>query len=149
MQSDSSYIAGRIRSLRVAKDIKQAELDERAGLPKSSISKIEVGKREATASELVRIAQALGVTLDIMVTGKDAFVYQEEIKVIEALRAIPFEDYRRILGTLEAQVYFAAKDAKAPLKDHLLELVSQLTHLSQSDRRPRSNFAERKRVRTE
>lgn len=127
--------------------MKQAELDERAELPRSSISKIENEKREATASELARIAQALGVTLDVLVAGKSAFVYQEEIKVIEALREIPFEDYKRILGTLEAQVYFAAKDARPPLKEHLLELVSELTHLSQADRRPRSDFAERKRVR--
>lgn len=127
--------------------MKQAELDERAELPRSSMSKIENEKREATASELARIAQALGVTLDVLVTGKSAFVYQEEIKVIEALRVIPFEDYKRILGTLEAQVYFAAKDARPPLKEHLLELVSELTHLSQADMRPRSDFAERKRVR--
>jgi hypothetical protein len=69
--------------------------------------------------------------------------------MIEALREISFDDYRRILGTLEAQVYFAAKDAKAPLKENLLELVSQLTHLSQSDIRPHSNIAERKRFRTD
>lgn len=146
MQNSPSYIASRIRSLRIAKTMKQAELDERAGLPRSSISKIETLKREATASEIVRIAQSLGVTLDVLVTGQDAFVYQEEIKVIEALREIPFEDYKRILGTLEASVYFAAKDAKTPLKEHLQELVLALTNLSQSDKRPRSKIAEKKRV---
>lgn len=149
MQNEPSYIAHRIRSLRISRGLKQAELDERADLPMSATTKIERGLREATASELVRVAQALGVTLDILVTGKDAFVYQEEIKVIEALREIPFEDYRRILGTLEAQVYFAAKDAKSPRREHLVQLVSHLTQLSQSDRRPRSDFAERKRIRTE
>lgn len=149
MQSNPAYIASRIRSLRIAKEMKQAELDERAELPRSSISKIETSKREATASELVRIAQALGVTLDILVAGQDAFVYVEEIKVIEALREIPFDDYKRILGTIEAQVYFTAKDAKAPLKQHLDALVAALTHLSQSDRRPRSRIAETKRVRTD
>lgn len=126
--------------------MKQAELDERASLPMTATTKIERGLREATASELIRIAQALGMTLDTLVTGRSAFVYQEEIRVIEALRVIPFEDYKRILGTLEAQVYFAAKDAKPPLKEHLEELVSELTQLSQADRRPRADFAERKRV---
>lgn len=148
MQGSPTHIANRIRSLRVAKEMKQSDLDKRADLPITSISKIETSKREATASEIVRIAQALGVTLDVLVTGEDAFVYQEEIKVIEALREIPFDDYKRILGTLEAQVYFAAKDAKAPLKEHLEELVAALTHLSQSDRRPRSRIAEKKRVKS-
>lgn len=146
MQSDSTYIANRIREVRISRDMKQAELDERAELTKGATTKIERNLREATANELVRIARALGMTLDTLVMGKSAFVYQEEIRVIEALRVIPFEDYKRILGTLEAQVYFAAKDAKAPLKEHLLELVSELTQLSQADRRPRPDFAERKRV---
>lgn len=149
MQSDPSFIANRIRSLRLARDMKQSELDERASLPVSSTSKIEKERREASASELVRIAQALGVTLDVLVTGKDAFVYQEEIKVIEALREIPFEDYRRILGTIEAQVYFASKDAPEELREHLLEMVSELTRLSQSDRRPRSNIKNKKRIRND
>jgi hypothetical protein len=84
----------------------------------------------------------------MLVTGRSEFVYQEEIRVIEALREIPFEDYKQILRTLEARVYFMAKDAQSPLKEHLRELVSELTHLSQTDRRPRSDFAERKRVKT-
>lgn len=146
MQNDPSFISERIRSLRIAKSIKQAELDEKAELPRSSISKIETLKREATASELVRIAQALGVTLDMLVTDGDAFVYREEIKVIEALREIPFDDYKRILHTLEAQVYFSSKDAIEPRRGYLDELVGSLTQLSQSDRRPRSNFTDKKRV---
>jgi transcriptional regulator with XRE-family HTH domain len=146
MQSDPKFIADRIRSLRIARNVKQAELDEKTELPRSSISKIENGKREATASELVRIAQALGVTLDMLVTDSDSFVYQEEMKVIEALREIPFDDYRRILHTLEAQVYFAAKDTTPGRKEYLEGLVGSLTQLSQGDRRPRSHFAENKRV---
>lgn len=146
MQSDPKFIADRIRSLRIAKNMKQADLDEKTELPRSSISKIENGKREATASELVRIAQALGVTLDMLVTDSDSFVYQEEMKVIEALREIPFDDYRRILHTLEAQVYFAAKDTSPHRKEFLEDLVGSLTQLSQGDRRPRSHFAENKRV---
>ena len=146
MQSDPKFIADRIRSLRIARNVKQAELDKKTELPRSSISKIENGKREATASELVRIAQALGVTLDMLVTDSDSFVYQEEMKVIEALREIPFDDYRRILHTLEAQVYFAAKDTTPGRKEYLEGLVGSLTQLSQGDRRPRSHFAENKRV---
>mgnify|MGYP001572462909 FL=1 len=147
MQNDQTYLANRIRSIRISRGLKQSELDERAELPMTATTKIERGLREATASELVRIAQALGMTLDMLVMGKSEFVYKEEIKIIEALREVPFDAYKRILETIEAQVYFAAKDARTPLKEHLLELVSELTRLSQSDRRPRSDFADRKRIR--
>ena len=147
MQNQMNNISEKIRDLRKAKSIKQSELDIAAKLPRSSISKIELGKREATASELVRIAQSLGVTLDTLVSRDNAFVYLEEIKVIEALREIPFEDYQRILRTLEAQVYFVAKDAETSLKQHLQDLVTSLTSLSQSDRRPRSHVSNIKRIR--
>lgn len=146
MQSDAKFISERIRTLRVAKRVKQSELDEQAGLPRTSISKIENGKREATASELVRISQSLGVTLDMIVTDGSSFVYQEEMKIIEALREIPFEDYRRILRTLEAQVYFSAKDTTQFRKRYLHELVGCLTQLAQSDRRPRGRFFDEIRV---
>lgn len=146
MQSDPKFIAERIKALRMAKSVKQSELDDNAGLPRSSISKIENSKREATASELVRIAQALGVTLDMLITDTDSFVYREEMRVIEALREIPFDDYKRILHTLEAQVYFASKDTSQDRRKFLEELVGSLTQLSQGDRRPRSHFAENKRV---
>ena len=147
MQNEAEHIALKIRSLRMAKKQKQAELDEEANLPRSSISKIETGNREATASELVRIAQALGVTLDTLVSGETAFVYLEEIKVIEALREITFEDYKRILGTDEAQVYFTAKDAQGPRKQYLNDLVKVLISLAREDRRPRGRYEEVKRIR--
>lgn len=146
MQDSTQHIATRIKSLRMAKAMKQSDLDERASLPATSISKIERAQREATASELVRIAKALGVTLDALAVGSDAFVYQEEIKIIEALREIDFEDYKRILGTLEARVYFAAKDSEMPRKEYLEELVPSLSSMTAADRRPRGRFSDIKRV---
>ena len=147
MQGDSSHIANRIRALRTAKGLKQSALDDIAQLPGTSICKIEIGKREPTASELVRIARALGTSLDGLVNGETNFAYNEEIKIIEALREISFEDYQRILRMLEACVYYQSKDSDTPLKDHLLELVSALTTLSEADNRPRSKFQEKKRIR--
>ena len=149
MQNDPNYIAGRIQNLRMMRGMSQEELGKRAGISKSAISKIENARREATASEIIRIAQAVGVTLDILVNGQDNFVYQEEIKVIEALREIPFDDYRSILEEIEYKLYSRARDAQTPLKEHLDDLVASLTHLAQSDKRPRTDFAERKRVKKE
>lgn len=146
MRSDLTYIANRIKDVRKSRGLKQSELDERAELSKAATTKIERGLREATASELVRIAKALGVTLDTLATGKTDFVYQEELKVVEALRTIPFEDYKRILGMVEAQVYFSAKDTDEQTKEYLLSLVTELAYLSQADRRPRADFAEKKRI---
>lgn len=147
MQSDPKLIASKIKSLRIAKNITQSDLDMAAELPRSSISKIELGKREATASELVKIALALGVNGDTLLSSEDVFVYREEIKIIEALREISFESYQRIIKTLEAEVYFTAKDVATNQKQYLQDIVAALMHLSKSDKRPRGRFLETKRAR--
>jgi transcriptional regulator with XRE-family HTH domain len=145
MQETTQSIAQRLRALRVSKSLKQSEIDELSDLPKSSTSKIETEKREATADELIRISKALGVSLDTF-CGSSEFVYREEIKIVEALRAISFEDYKRILGMIEAQVYFLAKDAEPEEKKYLQGLVTTLNQLTSSDQRPRTRFADVKRV---
>lgn len=141
MGKNLKTIADHIKSLRKIKKITQAELDQMAELPVSSISKIENGKREATAKELVRIAKSLGVSLNAFSSNEDLFVYAEEVKVIEALREIPFEDYRQIIRTIESQVYFAAKDSGSEHKEHLQNLVASLSTMTQVDQRPRSVHA--------
>ena len=147
MKNKHISIASKLKTLRKAKAITQAELDAMAKLPKSSISKIENGKREATANELIRIANSLGVNLNVFSSSDDVFVYSEEVKVIEALREIPFDDYQRLIKTLEAQVYFTSKDVAKNKKEHLQELVASLSSLSSSDQRPRSHYADRIRIR--
>jgi transcriptional regulator with XRE-family HTH domain len=147
MKKNALGISKKLKTLRMAKSITQAELDKMAELPRSTISKIENGKREATASELIRISQSLGVNLNVFSSNDSSFVYSEEVKVIEALREIPFDDYQRLIKTLEAQVYFAAKDVGKGKKEHLQELVASLSSLSSSDQRPRSHYAEKIRIR--
>lgn len=147
MKNKHIDIASKLKVLRKAKAITQAELDVMAKLPKSSISKIENGKREATANELIRISSSLGVNLNVFSSNEDIFVYSEEVKVIEALREIPFDDYQRLIKTLEAQVYFTSKDLAKKKKEHLQELVASLSVMSSSDQRPRSHYADRIRIR--
>ena len=145
MQTNTTSIADRLRSLRIAKALKQSDIDRLSNLPRSSTSKIETKKREATADELIRIARALGVSLETF-AGECTLVYQEEIKIIEALRVIPFEDYQQILRTLEARVYFQAKDSSEDDKKYLRDLVCNINKMSLVDRRPRTGLANVKRV---
>jgi transcriptional regulator with XRE-family HTH domain len=147
MSNDSTSIASRIKSLRLAKKMRQAELDTIADLPRSTISKIENQKREASASEIIRISQALGVTLDVFVRGESSFVFEDEIRIVEALRELSFDDYKSILQMTEARLYFKAKYAPPNVKKELSTLVGCLTLLTQKDQRPRSQFSEVKRVR--
>ncbi len=141
MESKLKTVSERIKALRKTKKVTQAELDQMAGLPVSSISKIENNKREATAEELIRISRSLGVSLNAFSSNEDLFVYAEEVKVVEALREISFEDYKHIIRTIESQVYFVAKDSDSKHKGHLQELVADLSSMTIQDQRPRSVYA--------
>ena len=134
---DHIQIGERIRKARLGKKMKQADLDIDAGLPISTVSKIELGKREITISELKRIARALGTSADSLTGSTESLIYQEEVKIVEALREIPFEDYKRIISMLEASTYYTAKDTKLEKKDYLLDIVDKLASFVKYDQRPR------------
>lgn len=147
METNRLDISEIIKSSRKAKRLTQAELDTAAGLPTSSISKVESKKRELTATEFVRVSEVLCIPLDSL-AGRDAsIVYSEEAKLVEALREIPFEDYKRILLQMEASLHFLAKDKDQETKKHLTEMVFTLSKLATEDSRPRSRFQNVKRVR--
>jgi transcriptional regulator with XRE-family HTH domain len=137
MNNDNIEIGEKIRQVRLAKKIKQSDLDTDANLPRTSISKIELGNREITTPELIRIARALGTPIDSLTGDGQSFVYNEEIKIIEALREIPFEDYKRLISMLEASVYYTAKDVDESKKNQLLDLVTSLASFVKNDQRPR------------
>ena len=137
MNIEHIQIGERIRKARIAKKIKQSDLDSDAELPRSSVSKIELGNREITTNELIRIARALGTPVDSLTGASDSFIYNEEVKIVEALREIPFEDYKRIISMLEASVYYTAKDVNENKKAQLLDLVTGLATLAKNDQRPR------------
>jgi transcriptional regulator with XRE-family HTH domain len=64
-----NLIGLRIKESRLQKQISQAELAERIDLSASYISHIETAKKQASLESLVRIANALEVTVDHMLNG--------------------------------------------------------------------------------
>lgn len=137
----SQTVADKIKELRIARGLKQADIDLDADLPTNSTSKIERGMRSATAEELIRIAKTLGVPLDAFSDEETSYVAREEVRIVEALRELSFEEYREFLRKVEARIYFKAKDATGKEKIGLGALVSSLRKMSEHDLRPRTNIA--------
>lgn len=72
-------IGNRVRSLRLAKNLKIAELADAVGVDAANISRLETGKqKQFTEQSLTRIAQALGVkVIDLFTSGEiDNTVYK-------------------------------------------------------------------------
>jgi len=60
-----------IRDVRVAKGLSLRDLSARAGLPYSTLSKLENGKMSLTYDKLIRLAQALNVDLKDILASPD------------------------------------------------------------------------------
>ena len=65
-QQTRDRIGLRIASLRKLKEWSQEELARRAGLQRTHISRIEAGKYAVTLETIQAIAEALGMTVDII-----------------------------------------------------------------------------------
>ena len=65
-QQTRDRIGRRIATLRKLAGLTQEQLSERAGLQRSHISKIEAGKYAVTFETSQAIAEALGMTVDII-----------------------------------------------------------------------------------
>lgn len=66
---DIAKIGETIRSLRTARGWTLEELSRRSGEPVNTIARIERGENEARVLGFVRIAHALGVSLDKITAG--------------------------------------------------------------------------------
>ena len=63
-------IAQRVKTAREHLGLTQGELAREAGLRQQQISSLESGKRSLTSFGLVKLAKALDVTTDYLLTGK-------------------------------------------------------------------------------
>lgn len=59
-----------VRSRKI-QGITQAELAKRAGVPRSNITRFESGNYNPSLEMMVRIAEALGMTLQVQLTAKE------------------------------------------------------------------------------
>lgn len=68
-QATRDRIGQRIAQLRKLTGLSQEQLSERAGLQRTHVSRIEAGKYAVMLETIQAIAEALGMTVDIVDTG--------------------------------------------------------------------------------
>jgi transcriptional regulator with XRE-family HTH domain len=72
MTVDFKAIGKRVKSCRLKKEMTQAELAERAELSNVYVSNIETGVKEISLEVFMKIADALGLSLDELAFGKSS-----------------------------------------------------------------------------
>jgi transcriptional regulator with XRE-family HTH domain len=102
LEDTSGHLSRRISEERRARKWSLADLADRSGVSKAMLSKIERQEASPTASVLVRIASALGLTLAGLLTALDATDMRVQRAADQEAWTDPATGYRR------RQIYLSA-----------------------------------------
>ena len=107
--SFTSELAQRVKKARVDLGLSQRELGIKAGLTQQQISHLEAEQRSLTAFGIVKLAKALGVTTDYLLTGERG---KWESKLLERFSALP-EYQKQAVKTILDQTLIIAQETNS------------------------------------
>jgi len=96
---NKSDVCERIRNLRIEKKLTVEQLAELIDMHPNSVSNIQNGKVGMSSETLYSIAQALDVSLDFLVTGREKEnieIYDELHSIIELLNECKLKDLKKL-----------------------------------------------------
>ena len=111
MPTNYVIIGRRIRELRLEKRMTQADLAEKIDMSVTYMSHIETAKRKASLESLLRISNALEITMDRLLIGNQPNAPAEYALDLSALLADCTSQEKRLL-------YIIAFSAKKFLRDN-------------------------------
>ena len=86
MNTVGDKVGDRIKARRLALGWTQEQFAEKAGISKGFLSDLETGTRNVSAEYLLKIAQALNVTLDFLMKGDESKPKQREVQIHSQLQ---------------------------------------------------------------
>lgn len=114
MIKKSEFIAQRIREVRRQQGISQAVLGKKCSLSTQYICQIETGKRSASLSALIKISDALGLSIGSLLYGIHTSENDVDLKISELLCDCDACEKRIIFETISS--------LKKSLKENRLSL---------------------------
>lgn len=93
---DRKKFGDRIRQLRIQNEYTQKELAEKLGISTSLLDDLEAGKKECPVEVVVQYSDIFGVTIDMLVLGKE-----HETSLSEADRSHLIDEITTVLAELE------------------------------------------------
>jgi transcriptional regulator with XRE-family HTH domain len=96
-------IASRLRSARKAAGLSQAQVAERLGVHRPTISEVEAGRRRVSAEELARLAEMYGAPVAWFTSGVHVEAEPEDDRLtlaIQLLKGLKDEDLNRVVEWL-------------------------------------------------
>lgn len=99
-------VGQRIRALRDARGITQVELAKTLAIDQSNVSAIERGVRGLTVHQTLKLARALGVSTDEILSGAttrdDGSIDRRFLRRLQKVGHLPKRDQQALLRTIDA-----------------------------------------------
>ncbi len=97
-------LSEKITKLKKLKGLSQVDLAETTGISRDAISKYERGDTIPSVEYAKRIADALGVSLDYLVSDDDIeeVLNNEAVKRIKAIQKLPTVEQDKVLSVIDA-----------------------------------------------
>ncbi|MGH7929030.1 MAG: helix-turn-helix domain-containing protein [Candidatus Binatia bacterium] len=115
-------IGARIRGLREQQNLTLEDLASRVGTTKGFLSEVENGKRGTSSENLLRIAQALGASVDYLLTGEEtegvlapAIVIPRELSEFAEAEGLSYRQTVELLRAHNSVVAQRKKQGRRPL----------------------------------
>lgn len=99
-------LSEKITRLKKQKGLSQADLAETTGISKDAISKYERGDATPSVEYAKRIADALNVSLDYLVSDSDEqeLIDKETLNRVKAIQSMPEQEQDKIFSVVDALI---------------------------------------------
>ena len=113
-------VGDRVKHRRLELGLSQDALAQRAGISKSFLSDLETGKRSVGAETLLDLGRAMGVSLDLLMTGEESGDQKPDVQIPTGLASVAAEEelsFRQALALLRMQEQIIAQRKSAKRND--------------------------------
>lgn len=102
MNYNNKDLGKTIKKLRKLHNISQERLADKANLTQQHISRIEQGTNTPSIETLIKLSEALRVSIDVMVNTNDNVTNRRDIIILEKIKILNENNKNKVLGYIDA-----------------------------------------------
>ena len=102
MNYNNKDLGKTIKKLRKLHNISQEKLAERAELSQQQISRIELGLNTPKIETLIKLSEALHVSIDVIINTNNKGMDRRDLMILERIKLLNEGDRNKVLGYIDA-----------------------------------------------
>jgi len=102
MNYNNKDLGKTIKKLRKLHNISQERLADKANLTQQHISRIEQGTNTPSIETLIKLSEALRVSIDVMVNTNDNVTNRRDIIILEKIKILNENNKNKVLGYIDS-----------------------------------------------